>query len=43
LGEVERYREVLERNKEYEKTISIQKVKIGALQSELEDSLKKLH
>ena len=41
MGEVQRYREVVERNKEYEKTINIQKVKIGALQDELKDAIKK--
>ena len=41
LQEVQNYQEVLERTKEQQKIINIQKAKIQALQSELEDALKK--
>ena len=41
LHEVQNYQEVLERTKEQQKIINIQKAKIQALQSELEDALKK--
>eukprot|EP00347_Sterkiella_histriomuscorum_P016345 403353547 len=40
LSEVERYREVLDKSKEQEKVIQFQKIKIAALQAELEEALK---
>lgn len=39
---MQKYREVLERSKEQERTINFQKTKIAALEAELEDTLKQL-
>ena len=43
MAEVERFQEVLEEQREQAKTIEIQKAKIGALQHELTEALKKIN
>ena len=43
LHEVQNYQEVLEKSKEQQKIINIQKAKIQALQAELEDAIKKMN
>lgn len=41
LAQVQNYQAVLERSREQQQIINIQKAKINALQSELEDALKR--